>query len=117
MNKYGILYKKTYNPCSFKDFKFYNKNLLMAMFIGIIDGDGCISKCGKSIVITAHKSWVKFYQELVEYLNLPFHIRIIKNTNTIAIACGNKEGRFILQNFINQNNLPLLKRKWNRLKI
>lgn len=56
MEKYGIHYAKTYNPCTFDPFKNYSQNLLMSLFIGIIDGDGHIDKQGRYITITAHQS-------------------------------------------------------------
>lgn len=85
--------------------------------IGIIDGDGCIAKNGKSITITAHKVWKDFYTKLVSKLNINFHIRSIANTNSIIISAGSKKVREKLYNFIKNNNLFVLSRKWNRLKI
>lgn len=117
MKKYNIQYNKTYNPCNFDIYQNYDNVLLTAMFIGIIDGDGSIDKSGLNITITAHCSWFNFYKRLISKLNLPFYIRNKNNSNTLIISCGNKTGRTILNNFINKYKLPLLERKWNRLKI
>lgn len=58
MEKYGFKPRKTYNPIDFFVFKDYDKELLLALLIGIIDGDGSIQPNGSSnafcITITAH---------------------------------------------------------------
>ena len=115
MDKYKINYNKTYNPCSFDNFKSYSKELLMSLFIGIVDGDGPITKDGKYITITSHTSWRDFYQNFIDYLNLPFFIR--NHQNTTIISCGNKNGRKIFQEFLSTHQLPLLNRKWDRFVV
>lgn len=116
-NKFNISYAKTYNPCDFMYYDNYTDEQLLSLLIGIIDGDGSISKDGKSITITAHKCWKDFYTKLISKLNINFHIRSGNNTNSIIIAAGSKEVREKLYNFISNNNLFVLSRKWNRLKI
>lgn len=115
--KFNIQYCKTYNPCKFNFYENYSYNQLMSLFIGIIDGDGHISIDGKSITITAHKIWVNFYTDLINKLKINFHIRSINNTNSIVISAGSKEVRKLLHDFIQDNKLTILNRKWNRLKI
>lgn len=58
MQFFGFNYRKTYDPCDFNSFANYSKEQLLALLIGIIDGDGCITKSGNSIyiAITAHKN-------------------------------------------------------------
>ena len=58
MTTFNIFYNKTYNPCNFESFSKYTKEQLLALLIGIIDGDGNISKSKYSIYIsiTAHKN-------------------------------------------------------------
>jgi hypothetical protein len=46
MEKYGFKPRKTYNPIDFFVFKDYDKELLLALLIGIIDGDGSIQSNG-----------------------------------------------------------------------
>jgi len=116
MNVFGIHYVKTYNPCNFTNFKKLTNSDLTALLIGIIDGDGCIDKSGKYITITAHKNWKKFYTDLIDTLNLNFHINERKN-GTLSISAGNKLVREYFYNYLQNNNLPILERKWNRLKI
>lgn len=58
MEKYGFKPRKTYNPIDFSTLKNYDKNLLLSLLIGIIDGDGSIQSNGSPnafcITITAH---------------------------------------------------------------
>ncbi len=119
MEKYGFKPRKTYNPIDFSTFKNYDKNLLLSLLIGIIDGDGSIQSNGSPnafcITITAHESWAQFYQELMEALDIPEHISNRKDSTTIRIC--RREILQLLQNVITNNNLFHLKRKWNKLMI
>ena len=119
MEKYGFKPRKTYNPIDFFVFKDYNKELLLALLIGIIDGDGSIQPNGSSnafcITITAHESWTQFYQEFMEILDIPEHISSREGSITIRIY--RREILQLLQNVITNNNLFHLKRKWNKLMI
>ena len=121
MEKYGFKPRKTYNPIDFFVFKDYDKELLLALLIGIIDGDGSIQPNGSSnafcITITAHESWTQFYQELMEALDIPEHISNRKDSTTITIRICRREILQLLQNVITNNNLFHLKRKWNKLMI
>lgn len=119
MEKYGFKLRKTYNPIDFSMFKSYDKNLLLSLLIGIIDGDGSIQSNGSPnafcITITAHESWTQFYQELMETLDIPEHISNRENSTTIRIC--RREILQLLQDVITNNNLFHLKRKWNKLMI
>lgn len=115
MTMFHINYNKTYNPCDFKYFADFNKDQITSILIGLIDGDGHISKDGTYISIAAHKSWESFYIQLLDYLNLDFSIH--KRKNCICIQTGKIINRKILNSFINKNKLFVLSRKWNRIKI
>lgn len=119
MEKYGFKPRKTYNPIDFFVFKDYDKELLLALLIGIIDGDGSIQPNGSSnafcITITAHESWTQFYQEFMETLDIPEHISNREGSTTIRIC--RREILQLLQDVITNNNLFHLKRKWNKLMI
>lgn len=121
MEKYGFKPRKTYNPIDFSVFKDYNKELLLALLIGIIDGDGSIQSNGSSnafcITITAHESWTQFYQEFMEILDIPEHISNREGSTTITIRIYRREILQLLQDVITNNNLFHLKRKWNKLMI
>lgn len=118
MKEYNISYRKTYNPVNFDKFnKNYSEDLLYALLIGIIDGDGNIQNNGSPnanvITITFHKNWINFYEKLLDFLDIPKHISLRKNSNTCVIRIYNKEiiNRFV--NLIIENNLFYIKRKWN----
>lgn len=117
MNAFGIHYSKTYNPCDFEIFKNLTDSELTSLFIGIIDGDGCIDKTGKYITITAHKNWNAFYSSFIDRLKLNFHINQRKNNDVLTISAGNKEVRQYFYDYLQRENLPILERKWNKLKI
>lgn len=121
MEKYGFKPRKTYNPIDFSVFKDYDKELLLALLIGIIDGDGSIQPNGSSnafcITITAHESWTQFYQEFMETLDIPEHISNREGSTTITIRICRREILQLLQDVITNNNLFHLKRKWNKLMI
>ena len=116
MTTFKIHYNKTYNPCNFNAFENLSNLELTALLIGIIDGDGSIDKSGKYISITAHKNWRNFYQNLINKLNLNFHINE-KINDVLTISAGNKLVREYFYNYLQSHNLPILERKWNRLKI
>lgn len=109
-----------------EDFKFYEaggkiRDELLALLIGIIDGDGSIQPNGSPnafcITITAHKSWLKFYQELMSSLDIPEHISERSDSSTLTIRICKREIIQLLQDVIVNNNLFHLKRKWSKLTI
>lgn len=69
------------------------------------------------ITITAHKSWLKFYQELMSSLDIPEHISERSDSNTLTIRICKREIIQLLQDVIVNNNLFHLKRKWSKLMI
>ena len=121
MEEYGIQFRKTYNPIDFNILRNYSREQLLALLIGIIDGDGSIqpnsSPNAFCITITAHKSWLKFYQELMSSLDIPEHISERSDSNTLTIRICRREILQLLQDVIVSNNLFHLKRKWSKLMI
>lgn len=119
MEFYGFKQRKTYNPIDFEIYKQFDKSLLTALLIGIIDGDGHIGQNGSSnayaIIITAHKVWEKFYSELCQCLDIPEHIRSRKDSNTLTIGIYRQDIIINLKKFIDDNNLFCLQRKWDKL--
>lgn len=69
------------------------------------------------ITIIAHKSWLKFYQELMSSLDIPEHISERSDSNTLTIRICKREIIQLLQDVIVNNNLFHLKRKWSKLMI
>lgn len=119
MAKYGFNFNKTYNPTDFNFFKKYNKNQILSLLIGIIDGDGSISNNGSKycnqITITAHNNWISFYEKLFKFLDIDLHFTKVKNSNTISIRICKREYCLMLKQFILNNNLFYLQRKWSKI--
>lgn len=121
-NKYQINKRKTYNPPT-KDFDL-NENLI-AMYIGFIDGDGSVKKLHKrndqNISVKCHGSWFNFLSKM--QCNLYTYFQCTKHgANSIALL--NKKGYAYItlsnnlllkkmKQFILNNELPVLHRKWS----
>lgn len=122
METYGFSYSKTYNPCEFSYYSAYSRDQLLALLVGIIDGDGSIdinSKTGYAnvITITAHKIWKRFYENLLTFLSIPIYISEISDSNCLSIRIYKREVCLMLKDFITSNNLFYLSRKWNKIQI
>lgn len=121
--KYDLKDRKTYNPIRFKIFCKYNKELLLCLLIGIIDGDGYIGTNGSKnsclISIASHKNWKKFYTQLLKNINVSgFIIKNVNKTNTITIKLFKREKiLFLLKDIAIKFNLPFLKRKWDKIPL
>ncbi len=87
--------------------------------IGIIDGDSCITINGveyaNQITITAHECWESFYKSLFEFLGIEWHSTKREGHNTISIKICKREYCIMLKQFIINNNLSYLQRKWNKI--
>lgn len=120
IEEYGLSYNKTYNPPEFSAYLKYSKDQLTALLIGLIDGDGCITLNGSehsnAIIITAHKVWNDFYTQLLTYLSIPIHIKERKDRNILSIGIYQRDLCLKLRDFIKNNNLFHLKRKWEKIK-
>lgn len=77
-NKFSISNRKTYEPCNIT--KITNTDLLFSLIIGLIDGDGCISKRKSShsfsLSISMHPSWVKNLSFVKRFLHDHFGEKI-----------------------------------------
>lgn len=104
--------QKTYNPPDSLDF-LTSLQLKLCFLIGLIDGDGCISYRKdqfQSIRIEQHGNWFSIWKEFFEELGFG---RVILNTRGFVniLICG-RENFINLKTIIEENNLPILKRKW-----
>ena len=126
INKYEISNNKTYYPCNISQIK--NKELI-AFIIGFIDGDGSVHKRTdgphSNIIIKLHFSWEENLQYLSKNLYNYFGIEKVPKTIIIttkqnkkysSITWGNQKVIRGLLNFIEENNLLHLNRKWDKLK-
>ena len=90
------------------------------MLIGIIDGDGNIQENGSTyantITITAHKLWKNFYEDLLNFLEIPLHILEREDNNCITIRICKREYCTALKQFIINNHLFYFSRKWDSIK-
>jgi len=117
-DKFNINNNKTYNPPDYYNFE---DRLMLSMFIGLIDGDGCIkNQTGRKdcvISIKCHASWLNFYTEFHKFLDRYFGL---KSKPPKIMNCGYMlwtmaDYRIVkgLKKFVIENNLPVLSRKWN----
>jgi len=70
------------------------------------------------ISIVSHKKWFLFFQNLFYKLNLEnvFKIYEVKNTNKIVMNLYKKDFILFFSKFVEEENLPVLTRKWNKIK-
>lgn len=119
---YNIDQRKTYNPC---DISSLTDDKLTAFIIGFIDGDGHFgyrtdTKSPK-YTIKLHKSWENNLNYMVNHLynsakikNIPHAVDVIQSGGTYtSITIGNQNVIKYLNNFIINNKLFILDRKWN----
>lgn len=124
INCYKIHSAKTYNPC---DITSIVDNKMIAFIIGFIDGDGCIRKRTDSdlyfISIKLHKSWENNLNLMGSRLYNFFNVNKIPHAVTIKsqdkeytqITFGNSIVLNGLVNFIQEHNLPVMQRKWDKI--
>lgn len=124
IDKYNINNTKTYTPCNISSLK---QEYLIAFIIGFIDGDGHIRYRTDSktpvIVIKLHKSWAENLEFLSKHLYAYFNILkypkncfVQQKQGTYAsVSFGNQIVIKGLYDFIKKNNIPCLKRKWNKI--
>lgn len=117
-NKFDISNNKTINPPELDNYKNMDNNMLLSLIIGFIDGDGCIRKTTskqKQICIEIHKSWFSFLNLILEKISLikkvNSKVRINNRGYATLTICGNEIFNY-LNKFIDENSLPVLKRKW-----
>jgi hypothetical protein len=119
--RYDLHLRKTYNPPSFSKYKKYHKFLLTSLLIGMIDGDGCISKNGsknaRSIVITLHPNWSLFYKCLLTKIGINYHYHYYgKKRNISIMGIYSQIEQKKLYKTIKKYKIFVLNRKWIKIK-
>ena len=121
-DKYNLKQKKTYNPPDHKIFEQFEIDEVLSLIIGYIDGDGCIYKDKKgyiSIQIVSHESWMpvfEFWRKcLVEKFGKKIPLVKINSSKLSQLNFSNKQIILELKKFVEDNNLPVLERKWNKI--
>jgi len=121
--KFNINSRKSYNPSNIKSIN--NIDLLISLIIGFIDGDGCIRKQYRrndsAITIKCHSSWLDNLQYISDILYginpfIPVKAKINKQGYAIVNICRS-DVLIYLKNKINQFDLPVLNRKWDKINI
>lgn len=112
VNKLNIKNNKTYYPCSLDNM---NGDKLFSFVIGFIDGDGFINKKGY-ISIKCHSSWLNNLDVMVKFITGKPQSNVKINSENLALVTITQYD--IIKNIKNkiiELNLPVLKRKWDRV--
>ena len=110
--------QKTYNAPDISIF--YDKKYLIYLLIGLIDGDGCISKTRSQIKISIsnHISWQQLYKELFQliyaYYDIQFKLRIDGHGCIQANLCKKQDIKKLYNYAIQCSDI--LHRKWDKIK-
>lgn len=109
---YGIVSNKTVSPPKLIDLPEDKKR---ALYIGFIDGDGSIQYQSKRkdcrITIKLHNSWLEWLSDIMG-------VQCKINSQGYAYGCAaSVEYLRDLKNFVIENNLPVLARKWDKIDI
>lgn len=114
VDTFNITSNKTYNPCLLSNL--YNDDLF-SFIIGFIDGDGTIDNKGY-LRIKCHKSWLGNLNFMVNHLtNNDFKKGIINNEGLSFISITKIEIMKNIKEKILKLNLPVLNRKWDRVRL
>lgn len=104
---------KTYNAC---DLTKLEHNELFCFCIGFIDGDGCISING-NLTIKCHKSWLENLNIIISSLtNGDYNESIINAEGLAFIQLSKIEHLKRIKQKALDLSLPILERKWMRVK-
>lgn len=113
---FDIKSNKTKNPPDIKAIDRLTDNQLLALLIGFIDGDGSIRRVYKrkdcNIKIKNHSAWLNILTLFDERINKKNRAKINNSGYAEVSFTENKEIRR-LKVFAMENNLPVLKRKWD----
>lgn len=127
MIKFCLNENKTYHPPD--NVKIQDDDLFVSLFIGYLDGDGCITKKGE-IVVNCNYSWKKLLDEWFlrvwnlsncklgeRNIKIPVGSRkITPYQDQVSIGTMNKNFTNFLKNGALRLNLPVMKRKWDRIR-
>ena len=119
INKLGIKERKTYNPPDNLNF-LNSKELVIAFYIGLVDGDGTLritkNKTFWLTSIVVHKSWYNILLELKyklkEFCNIETNVALEKCRDRCRIMLFKQKQFKYFQDFIVENKLVCMERKW-----
>ena len=125
IQKFDIHNQKTYNPPKPEMFNNLTNDQFLALFIGFIDGDGCMSYRkhlgGCIITITCHSAWLHVFELFVDRLISIFDVSTPNPTMSkhgyIRMDINKAYLVTELKNFTITHNLPVMKRKWEKIDV
>ena len=98
-----------------------NTDNLLALFIGFIDGDGCITNQTNrkdcKLTIKLHASWLPTLKLFINCLHNRADLCKINNYGYAVVSVTNSIYIKQLKQFIITNELPVLNRKWDKIDI
>jgi len=117
-SKFDLNSNKTYNPPN--SIKHFPINLQYCLLAGFIDGDGNIQTQSQGrkdymLRIKTHESWINILKEFNELIDGTTNFTEINNQGYAQLTISNTE---ILKEFrkkIENYNLPLMRRKWDKI--
>ncbi|MBS1722647.1 MAG: helix-turn-helix domain-containing protein [Armatimonadetes bacterium] len=120
MAKFSISNQKTYKPCPFPQ---ANDDLVFALIVGLIDGDGHIRvrrEKAYSIDIKMHGSWLGFLEQTDDFLHQYCGLKKSKPTfarlNDLGYArlvLSNSSLLEVMKSRVECLSLPVMARKWS----
>jgi hypothetical protein len=126
IQKFNYKPNKTYNPPINWDFKQLSTNFLLSHFVGMIDGDGTMQKQhGRKIIrhrisFQIHSIWCEWFNKYLNILSNKINMRIgkayINPRGYTQLHIAKCDTVLFLKDFVIKNNLPVLERKWDRLR-
>jgi hypothetical protein len=120
--KFDISNTKTYNPPKLN--WGIDRDLKLSLIVGFIDGDGCIGKQSyredNILSLKCHSSWLDnidiMAREIYSLSDMPYTCRTKINKRGYArVAIANNEVLMNLKRKVLELNLPVLKRKWDKI--
>lgn len=105
---------KTHNPCNLDELSGDN---FFSFIIGFIDGDGTITEKGY-LRIKCHKNWLNNLNKMIKFItNNDFNEGRINSEDLAIVQLTRIEYMKKIKNKILELNLPILKRKWDRVDL
>lgn len=115
--RFSISDKKTYNPLKLDEF--FTTTNLKYFIVGLIDGDGHVDSYNKNIKIKIHPNWSSTLQNisklLLEHYSIPSSITMTKDGWVILTITA--KGSKLLKALIQFEDIPYMKRKWDRITV
>lgn len=117
--KFDISSNKTISPPSLDFYTKMSDEFFVSLLVGLIDGDGHVKLRTNTVpilTIKIHKSWFSFLvlitKRLGEIIGCDLPSPKITNDGYALFSSSNSKVTYFLKNFILENNLQVLERKW-----